>query len=96
MRLADLQPLLPLWPLALRLGDNEGTVDREPYNARHSYISWRMMSGANLLLVAKEDGHSPQTMLSTYAAWTEGATQADVEIIRKAMEHSPHVLSSVC
>lgn len=65
---------------------------REPYNARHSYISWRLMTGTNLLLVAKEDGHSPQTMLSTYAAWTEDATQADVETIRKAMEHSPHVL----
>jgi integrase len=66
---------------------------REPYNARHSFISWRLMIGENVLLVAKEDGHSAQTMLSTYAAWTEGATEADVEMIRKAMQQSPHMLS---
>ena len=47
------------------------------------------MSGENVLLVAKEDGHSAQTMLSTYAAWTEGATEADIETIRKAKEQSP-------
>jgi integrase len=63
---------------------------REPYNARHSYISWRLMLGDNVLLVAKEDGHSAQTMLSTYAAWTDGATSTDVEMIRNAMKHSPH------
>lgn len=67
---------------------------REPYNARHSYISWRLMMGDNVLLVAKEDGHSPQTMLSTYAAWTEDATEADIETIRQAIERSPHVLPS--
>ena len=62
---------------------------REPYNARHSWISWRLMVGTNVLLVAKEDGHSIQTMLSTYARWTEGATEADVATIKRAMEHSP-------
>ena len=62
---------------------------REPYNARHSYISWRLMIGANVLLVAQEDGHSVQTMLSTYAAWTKGATETDVERIKQAMERSP-------
>jgi len=47
---------------------------REPYNnARHSYISWCLMIGKNILLVAKEDGHSAQTMLSTLATWIEGA-----------------------
>src|SRR5690606_13189340 len=35
---------------------------REPYNARHSFVSWRLMVGHNVLLVAKEDGHSPHTM----------------------------------
>lgn len=30
------------------------------------------MIGENVLLVAKEDGHSAQTMLSTYAAWGHG------------------------
>jgi integrase len=62
---------------------------REPYNARHSFVSWRLMVGHNVLLVAKEDGHSPHTMLTTYAAWTEGATETDVEAIRRAMERSP-------
>jgi integrase len=38
---------------------------RDAYNARHSYISWRLMAGDNILLVAKEDGHSVQTMLDT-------------------------------
>jgi hypothetical protein len=47
------------------------------------------MIGTNILLVAEEDGHSVQTMLSTYAAWTKGATEADIETIRRAMEHSP-------
>ena len=44
--------------------------------------------GHNVLLVAKEDGHSPRTVLMTYAAWTEGATETDVEAIRRAMERS--------
>jgi integrase len=42
---------------------------RKPYNARHTYISWRLMKGDNPLLVAHEDGHSVETMLRTYAAW---------------------------
>jgi integrase len=42
---------------------------RKPYNARHTYISWRLMKGDNPLLVAQEDGHSVETMLRTYAAW---------------------------
>jgi integrase len=61
---------------------------REPYNARHSWISWRLMLGTNVLLVAKEDGHSIQTMLSTYARWTEGSTEADIATIRQALEYS--------
>jgi hypothetical protein len=47
------------------------------------------MPGTNVLLVAQEDGHSVQTMLSTYAAWTKGATEADVKCIQRAMERSP-------
>src|SRR5690606_11836104 len=46
------------------------------------------MVGHNVLLVAKEDGHSPHTMLTSYAAWTEGATETDVEAIRRALERS--------
>ncbi|MGH8250828.1 MAG: tyrosine-type recombinase/integrase [Steroidobacteraceae bacterium] len=62
---------------------------REPYNARHTYISWRLMAGHNILLVAREDGHSAHTMLTTYAAWTDDATETDVEAIRAAMGQSP-------
>ena len=51
----------------------------------HSFISWSIMIGKNLLKLACEDGHSLQTMVSTYAAWTERATDADVACIRQAM-----------
>lgn len=50
------------------------------------------MTGKNILKLAEEDGHSVQTMLSTYAAWTKGATEADVETIKAAMERSPRDL----
>jgi hypothetical protein len=40
------------------------------------------MIGDNALLVTKEDGHSAQPLLSTYAAWTEDATEANFETIR--------------
>ena len=62
---------------------------REPYNARHSSVSWNLMIGKNPLWVAKQHGHSVQTMLEVYAAWTEGAKEADVEAIRRAMESRP-------
>ncbi|GFE91708.1 hypothetical protein GCM10011488_66620 [Steroidobacter agaridevorans] len=45
---------------------------REPYNARHSFVSWNLMIGKNLLWVAKQHGHSVSTMLETYGAWIEG------------------------
>lgn len=38
------------------------------------------------LWVAKQHGHSVQTMLETYAAWLEGTTEADLGAIQKAME----------
>jgi integrase len=62
---------------------------RKPYNARHSYTSWRLMLGHNRLLVAYEDGHSVATMERTYAAWTRGAKPEDVELIKKAMAGRP-------
>lgn len=36
---------------------------RDPYNARHSSVSWNLMIGKNPLWVAKQHGHSVQTML---------------------------------
>lgn len=62
---------------------------REPYNARHSFVSWNLMLGKNLLWVAKQHVHSVQTMLDVYAAWIEGSQDADLEAIRGAMEASP-------
>ena len=64
---------------------------REPYNARHSSVSWNLMIGKNPLWVAKQHGHSVQTMLEVYAAWTEGAKETDIEAIRQAMQSSPRM-----
>lgn len=59
---------------------------RDPYNARHSSVSWNLMAGKNPLLVAKQHGHGVNTMLEVYAAWIEGAKESDVEAIRRAMD----------
>jgi integrase len=59
---------------------------REPYNARHSSVTWNLMLGKNPLWVAKQHGHSVQTMLETYAAWLEGTTESDLAAITRAME----------
>lgn len=64
---------------------------RKPYNARHSYTSWRLMIGHNRLLVAYEDGHSVATMERTYAAWAKGAKPDDVELIKQAMAGRPTI-----
>ena len=58
---------------------------RKPYAARHSSVSWDLMIGRNPLYVAKQHGHSIATMLWVYAAWAEGALEADVVTIRGAM-----------
>ena len=62
---------------------------RKPYNARHSYTSWRLMIGHNRLLVAYEDGHSLETMERVYAAWAKGAKPEDVELMKNAMAVRP-------
>src|SRR6185437_14192507 len=51
---------------------------REPYNARHSSVTWNLMIGKNPLWVAKQHGHGVQTMLETYAAWLDGTTESDL------------------
>ena len=63
---------------------------REPYNARHSSVSWNLMIGKNPLWLAKQHGHSVQTMLEVYAAWT-AAEKADIEAIKQAMQSSPRM-----
>jgi hypothetical protein len=66
-----------------------GVRYREPYNARHSFTSWSLMISKNLLKLAQEDGHSVQTMRTTYAAWIKGATAGDITLIKQAMERAP-------
>lgn len=57
---------------------------RDPYSARHSSVSWNLMMGKNLLWVAEQHGHSPEVMLRSYAKWTKGATEKDIEKIHVA------------
>src|ERR1700735_2889101 len=64
---------------------------RGPYHARHSSVTWPLMLGKNLLWVAKQHGHSVEVMLRMYAAWIEGATEADIQAIRDAMDGRPKV-----
>jgi integrase len=62
---------------------------RKPYCARHSSVSWNLMVGRSALWVAKQHGHSIATMLRVYAAWTEGAIDADLDTIKRAMAVAP-------
>ncbi len=68
-----------------------GVRQRGPYHARHSSVTWALMLAKNLLWVAKQHGHSVEVMLRMYAAWIEGATEADIQAIRNAMEARPKV-----
>jgi integrase len=84
--LSDLQYAYGRW---LYVTAQVGVRYREPYQARASYISWSLMIGKNLIKLAQEDGHSIETMLRKYTAWTKGATEADIAVIKQAMETSP-------
>jgi integrase len=84
--LADLSYAYNRW---LYVTEQAGVRYREPYQARASYISWSLMIGKNIIKLAQEDGHSIETMLRKYAAWTKGATEADISVIKQAMETSP-------
>jgi integrase len=64
---------------------------RRPYAARHSSVSWNLMTGKNPLWVAKQHGHSIATMLRVYAAWAEGMVESDVEAIRRSMNRHARV-----
>jgi hypothetical protein len=52
-------------------------------------VTWQLMLGKNLLWVAKQHGHSVEVMLRMYAAWLEGATAADIQAIKQALERTP-------
>ena len=71
------------------LARNSNIRYRKPYCARHSSVSWDLMVGRKPLWVAKQHGHSITTMLRAYAAWAEGAIEADIEAIQHAMVFSP-------
>jgi hypothetical protein len=45
--------------------------------------------------VSKQHGHSVSTMLTTYATWTEGATDADVEGIKRVRDQRPRAAQIV-
>jgi hypothetical protein len=61
---------------------------RKPYMARHTSVSWNLMLGRNPLRVAREHGHRISTMFAVYAAWIEGAVEADIGAIRDAMNRT--------
>jgi integrase len=62
---------------------------RKPYAARHCSLSWNLMIGKKPLWVAKQHGHSLETMLRNYTAWAEGAVEADVKRVKRAMAGRP-------
>jgi integrase len=62
---------------------------RKPYCARHSSVSWNLMVGKNPLWVAKQHGHSVTTMFRVYTAWAQGAIEADIQAIKRAMKRRP-------
>lgn len=67
------------WALLHRVA---GVSHREPYQCRHSSVSWKLIAGQNMLKVSKNHGHSMATMLKTYAHWIESdSEEAEVERI---------------
>jgi integrase len=62
---------------------------RKPYCARHSSVSWNLMIGKNPLWVTKQHGHSVTTMFRVYTAWADGAIEADIQAIKRAMRRRP-------
>lgn len=61
---------------------------REPYQTRHTSVTWNLMIGKDLLWVAEQHGHSPSVMLRTYAKWLKGATEETIATIRRAMGYA--------
>ena len=51
------------------------------------------MLGKKPLWVAKQHGHSLETMLRSYTAWAEGAVESDIRHVERAMAARPHNLS---
>ena len=62
---------------------------REPYNGRHTCVSWNLMLGKNILWCARQHGHSLEVMLTIYGSWIEGSTAEDIAVIKSSMEDGP-------
>jgi integrase len=62
---------------------------RKPYAARHCSVSWNLMVGKRPLWVAKQHGHSLETMLRTYTAWADGAVEGDIKHVKRALAARP-------
>jgi integrase len=71
-----------------------GVDYREPYQCRHSSVSWKLMVGQNYLKVAQHHGHGVATMLKTYAHWVESDSEAQ-EMIRINAFHGFRTTSGV-
>jgi integrase len=62
---------------------------REPYQMRHTSVTWNVMIGRNLLWVAEQHGHSAAVMLKVYAKWMKGATEKDVDVLAEREGFEP-------
>lgn len=62
---------------------------RRPYCARHSSVSWNLVTSKPPLYVSRQHGHSVETMWRTYSAWMDGAVESDVALIMASMERGP-------
>jgi len=79
----DLQAQWRAWQQTLtRLGIRY----REPYQCRHTSVTWNLMLGKNPLWIADQHGHSPLVMLRTYAKWLRGTSQADIAALERAIK----------
>jgi len=65
-------------------------VPRSPF-----FRELESMIGRSALRVAKQHGHSIATMLRVYAAWTEGAMEASLDAIERAMAAAPRTITRV-
>jgi len=62
---------------------------RRPYCARHTSVSWNLITGKNPLYVSRQHGHSVETMWRVYSAWMEGAMESDIALIKASMDRTP-------
>lgn len=61
-------PQRAMWRASLK---RLGIRYRDPYNMRHTYATFGLMSGANPAFMAKQLGHSIEEFFKTYATWID-------------------------